>query len=376
MPSVIENTGDSIVLIKHLKQGLNYLRNQEIDIRIRMLFLLEYATVVACLIGSIPILFYTSSFVVLIPNIALMIFGLLGIYFSHVRKKYDSAVNLIIIGCAYVTLPIMFFTAGGNHSGMPLWFMFGVIFSCMMARGKARIYMPAIAILILSLCMGIAYMRPDFVIPLPNKQSEFIDMLQSFVIVSIMVCISLIAYLASYDKQRTMLEVQRQELQQIMNVDALTGIANRRAYYERTGYYTDTGYEKDVVVAAMDLNGLKKVNDTLGHSAGDAMIKTAAGIIRDAFSKYGDIYRTGGDEFMAILKCPDSEAVRLDEILRDSIRASSSELADGMTIAVGTAIWNMNKNVNFTELEKMADTAMYENKTRYYQETGIDRRGR
>ena len=52
----------------------------------------------------------------------------------------------------------------------------------------------------------------------------------------------------------------------------------------------------------MDLNGLKKANDTLGHSAGDELICAAANCMKFAFASYGKIYRIGGDEFVVLIQ--------------------------------------------------------------------------
>lgn len=357
-----------------IHRGIDYLKNYDIDIRTRMLFLMEYATFFACFLGSIPMLFFANSITVLIPNFALMAFSGLGIFFSHVRKNYTLAINLIVIGCAYITLPVMFFTAGGNNSGMPIWFVLGVVFSCMMTRGKSRVIMPSIAILICAICMLIGHLIPDFIIPLANPQAEFVDMIQSYVVVCILICACLIVYLSAYDKQRTLLEQQSTELSMMMNMDAMTGIANRRAYYKESNHYAANGYTKDLVVVAMDVNGLKKVNDTLGHSAGDAMIQSAANIASEAFSRYGHIFRTGGDEFMAILTCSDETATNLENTLHETIKNSPDESTRSITMAIGVAIWNQEKKLSFTDIEKLADSRMYENKNEFYVKSGIDRR--
>lgn len=55
------------------------------------------------------------------------------------------------------------------------------------------------------------------------------------------------------------------------------------------------------VYVTADLNGLKGANDTLGHAAGNELIRGAADCLRAAFGAFGDIYRIGGDEFAAIL---------------------------------------------------------------------------
>lgn len=357
-----------------IKKGIKFLQDQEIDIRLRLLFLMEYATLLACLIEIFFVSFIATNPIVLIPNIIMTVTCCVGIYLSQVRKKYDLAVNVIIIGCAYLTLPFMFFTAGGIMSGMPLWFVFGVIFSCMMSKGKGKIVMPVIAIGIFIVCMIIARSYPGLVIALKNDDAVFADLIQSFGIVCLLICICLEVYLNTYDKQRSMLELQRHELQRILNMDALTGIANRRAYYEEANTYIQSGYTKDIVLVALDVNGLKNINDTLGHSAGDNLIKTAANIINNAYSKYGNIYRTGGDEFVAILKCSDSEARGLNGLLEQATNDSNEEFSEGIAIAMGVVLWNDNSELPFSEIEKLADSRMYENKSEFYRNSGLDRR--
>lgn len=357
-----------------IKKAIAFIKNTEIDIRIRLLYLVEYAALCATLIGTITMLFFTTTIVMLIPNLVLLIFCITGLFLSHYKEKYELAMNQFIVGCAYISLPFMFFTAGGNKSGMIIWFLFGTIFSCVITKGKGRIVMPAIMILISSICMLVGYYNPDFVIPLENDSAAFFDSLQSYVVVSLMTCATLYAYLSTYDRQSRILEEQRAELQRMVYTDALTGIENRHAYYEKIGTYKEEEPQKNLVILSMDVNGLKRVNDTQGHAAGDAYIQCAAEIIKGSFEKYGNVYRTGGDEFMAVLFCEDQEKAHLEEILHKSIAASESEWAKVISIAVGIAGWNDNRELSFFELEKLADRRMYENKRQYYQSSGIDRR--
>lgn len=357
-----------------LIRGVRFLKDQSIDIRIRMLFFLEYAALFAGIIGTIVMLAFVSDLTVLIPNVVLIVICGVGIYLSHFKKKYDLSAALIVCGCAYVALPFMFFTSGGNQSGMPIWFLFGIIFICMMIRGKLRIIMPSICIVIAILCMLIGYYKPEFVVPLKNGQAEFLDMIQSFAIVSIVVFVCIYIYISAYDEQRQLLEKQSQELKKIMYTDALTGIANRHAYYNDSHEFAEGAYRENLVLVAMDVNGLKQVNDSLGHAAGDELIKNAAEIMVDAYSKYGNIYRTGGDEFVALLYCDDKDAAMIADIMNTTVKYTNEKNERNISIAVGVAVWKENKDKQYFELEKLADSIMYQNKSRYYRESGIDRR--
>ena len=88
------------------------------------------------------------------------------------------------------------------------------------------------------------------------------------------------------------------------NTDSLTGVRNKHAYMETESQINSRIREGSVdklALVACDINGLKYVNDTKGHAAGDTLIKDASALICDFFN-HGSVYRTGGDEFLVILQ--------------------------------------------------------------------------
>jgi diguanylate cyclase (GGDEF)-like protein len=86
--------------------------------------------------------------------------------------------------------------------------------------------------------------------------------------------------------------------------DAQTGCYNRKGlkYYETIALQDARDNNKDIFVCVLDLNGLKYMNDTFGHSAGDIAIATVADALKKASPKGSSIIRTGGDEFLVF--CP------------------------------------------------------------------------
>jgi len=88
------------------------------------------------------------------------------------------------------------------------------------------------------------------------------------------------------------------------NTDSLTGVRNKHAYSEAEAYLNQRIRENDIdklAIVVCDINGLKIVNDTLGHAAGDKLIKDASALICEYFT-HGAVYRIGGDEFTVILQ--------------------------------------------------------------------------
>ena len=164
-------------------------------------------------------------------------------------------------------------------------------------------------------------------------------------------------------------EKQRTSLQ-----DALTGLRNRRALQEDCKKIEQDGTLSEKTVILMDLNGLKQVNDTLGHHAGDALITGTAQCLSQAIQEHGQLYRTGGDEFVMILDCTQEE---LDRILLefDRLAAAWKEGQAGpISTARGVVRCEEFPGLHFAAIIDQADRRMYEDKQRYYVSTGRKRR--
>ncbi|MBR5336358.1 MAG: GGDEF domain-containing protein [Lachnospiraceae bacterium] len=144
--------------------------------------------------------------------------------------------------------------------------------------------------------------------------------------------------------------------------DMLTGVMNRN----EMNNYVDSlcaGNEPHgrVGVIFADLNGLKTVNDTEGHPAGDQLLKNAANVLRQIFDE-DRIFRAGGDEFCMILRDED------DESIASKIRAirKESESYDKLIFAIGGA--SVDTELNVRTALRLADERMYKDKNAYYKE--------
>ena len=168
-------------------------------------------------------------------------------------------------------------------------------------------------------------------------------------------------------------EKQREErLVRIAMTDELTRLFNRRSYEEDLAEYENNGLDNDFVMLSADVNGLKKVNDTMGHAGGDELLRGAAKCLLLAIGNKGKVYRTGGDEFAAILHTDDPE-----EVCREIERRSGDwrgEYAKELSISVGYASHADDKSLDIHGLEKKADDNMYLAKARHYEKNGVDRR--
>ena len=157
-------------------------------------------------------------------------------------------------------------------------------------------------------------------------------------------------------------------LNQLSFHDPLTGAYNRNAMFEHG--------EKELPLTSVgvvycDITGLKRVNDSQGHSAGDQLIRHCCDLLRETLETQW-IYRTGGDEFVAVFRiCP-------EEVFHKNVQALHNRIQqDKYHMAVGYA-WTDQAPFHLEALISQADRVMYQDKRDYYaanyRQPGIDRR--
>ncbi|MBR0409579.1 MAG: diguanylate cyclase [Eubacterium sp.] len=157
--------------------------------------------------------------------------------------------------------------------------------------------------------------------------------------------------------------------------DQSTRLLNRRAFEEeKARLMNNMTLGEDFIYVTADVNGLKTVNDTLGHAAGDELIQGAAACLKKCFGKYGKIYRIGGDEFALILSLPEKRIEGLKKEFETVMTAWSGEKVKDLSVSLGYASAREFPSENLAELSRISDERMYEAKAEYYRVSGKDRR--
>ena len=180
---------------------------------------------------------------------------------------------------------------------------------------------------------------------------------------------------------RRIMETLRQQAE----TDPLTGLANRSVfqarYSEVVGDSLNHGFASALVL--IDLDGFKDLNDTFGHSAGDACLCEIAQRLRRAFHDAGLVARFGGDEFAIILRAP-TNAARITHVLQQTIVMLSQPLFFngvrlGVGASIGVALVGRPHRRRITELFAEADMALYgakaagRNKVHLFDDAGFSR---
>lgn len=166
-------------------------------------------------------------------------------------------------------------------------------------------------------------------------------------------------YLMRVKCERFLYEAKSKKL---LEIDAMTSLYNRYSFNLEIERIKQV--KESVTICSFDLNGLKVTNDSLGHLAGDELIVACAQCIKDVFGQYGNVFRVGGDEFVAILNGVGIDEKNLLRDLEDRCRAWKGIYINGFTVSCGIA--KSETDIPLEEAIKMSDILMYENKKRYH----------
>ncbi|MDO4536930.1 MAG: GGDEF domain-containing protein [Coriobacteriales bacterium] len=164
---------------------------------------------------------------------------------------------------------------------------------------------------------------------------------------------------------------QAEAVEAVAYLDALTNLGNRTAWHVMRDEMSDAlndGLVDDVMVCQFDVNFLKKVNDSLGHAAGDRYLKLVADSINRSFGTEGACYRTGGDEFTVIIVGINlNERLEMcSQLLEESLNEQDEMCEDEFTmktsIAKGFAKVSETKAHTIRSAKELADKRMYAEK--------------
>ncbi|HEV2322146.1 MAG TPA: diguanylate cyclase [Gammaproteobacteria bacterium] len=159
-------------------------------------------------------------------------------------------------------------------------------------------------------------------------------------------------------------QAQSRQLYQLAMQDQLTGIYNRTGLNEFAPKYFAEAVESDLPLSLMliDLDHFKSINDTHGHTVGDKVLALTSALLKSACREGDLVARVGGEEFVLLMgQCGVEEAARHAEKIRKDIEKLKPD-GISVTASIGVSARPLGKNLNFDDLFKAADRAVYEAK--------------
>ncbi|WP_378955603.1 HD domain-containing phosphohydrolase [Pelosinus sp. sgz500959] len=242
---------------------------------------------------------------------------LTGVYYlSVVKRKYDLCIFLSLFLVATV-IPFIWFTSGGTAGRVPFYIMLFSPMGVTVLKGYKRFLLTALLTLMALAMIIIEYVYPYLVTGYPTVTVKYIDVSITLLTSIITNSLLLTVILKHYDEEHQLAKKYLQESEKARNHleylsyhDALTGLYNR-TFFEMELVRLETGKKLGLAVYVIDIDGLKFINDTIGHSQGDLMIIRAAQILRSSFPESTAIFRTGGDEYIALLEDVSAEQLEM-----------------------------------------------------------------
>ena len=174
--------------------------------------------------------------------------------------------------------------------------------------------------------------------------------------------VMLVNYLSMRKWEKKAVE-ERDHAHTVAYMDPLTGVKSKHAFTLQEGVMDSKvreGEAGEFGLIVCDVNGLKRINDTLGHKAGDEYIRSACKMLCEFF-KRSPVYRIGGDEFVVLLQGQDYDS--RNEILGDINSKIEENLgSDKVVASLGLAEYDSEHDKSFHEVFQRADKLMYERK--------------
>lgn len=321
--------------IKHIK-----FKNNVLEKRLAFIFLVTglYLSLVGLSVGIV----FSQPFWMMIPSIVLV---LLCVFAPIMSDDITKPTAVLIVIVAYLYLPFMFFTNGGNNGTVMLYFVMIAVYEGFFFNGKVLVfYIVTTLILYISICI-FAYLLPEFVIAYTDDISKLIDIIVGLFSVSLVTSIITITTFNSYSSEHKKsidllgeLNIKNDELTELSIKDQLTGLYNRRYFLEVVDSELDyfKRYAQHFYVLMLDLDGFKTVNDDYGHLFGDEVLRKVSNQIVKSTRDYDVVARFGGEEFCIVISHLNPENIL---VIAERIRLHVEELQlrnyIKMTVSIG-----------------------------------------
>jgi diguanylate cyclase (GGDEF)-like protein len=220
-----------------------------------------------------------------------------------------------------------------------------------------------------ALTIGDASWRVEAVPAAGSRLTPRYDRALIVLVAGLIVTACVVGYLALASRNSRQLALANRRVLELARLDALTGLPNRAFFLDRLQQVEaqQQRYDGSFSIIMIDLDRFKNVNDSLGHAAGDALLRQVANRLRSAICDADMVARLGGDEFAIIqAACPDQRDSALDLAARISGLIARPFQLPSHQVEIGTSIGIALAPVHGHdphELLKKADIAMYKSKT-------------
>ena len=322
---------------------------------------------------TLPLAGIELTHIILVYSLGIIIFILY--YLSRFKHKTYPIILIILLD---IFLSILWFTGVGSNGFAGLFLIAGIMLSVTLLKGIKRKIFFLLSPVIVMVLVGIEYYHPEWVGTYSTLTEKYVDYLLNIILFLAGVGFFIKLLVDSLRERTRQLEEVNKKLEKSALYDELTGVPNRRLFYlqlKNTISLAERNNRKFTLLY-LDLDNFKVVNDKLGHSTGDILLKKTTERISDCLRKSDILARMGGDEFTIILPGIEKEK-DIMIITRKIINAIDLGFdLNGQIISTGISIGVSIFQVGSTDAEELirqADEAMYsakrlgKNRCEFYQ---------
>lgn len=305
-----------------------------------------------------------------IMSIAILLF-LIVLQFVTIRfpKYSDLCRLLLVLGMNLVLMPVCFFSSGGLHSGMILFFATAFVLCGLLLRGRTAGIVFTLSLVVMELTLILSVRFPQFVEPMTAEQHLLDAQTSLFVVATALFAITSLI-LRSYAHERDQNVELMQKLRTLSTVDALSGLYNRRELFRRLEVMygnkpkarTETLALEGRYLAMFDIDNFKTLNDSYGHSFGDAVLVSVSQVLRDMIRpENGELSsRYGGEEFVSILCASSREEAysRVDRARQEILSLRWEEYPD-VRVSISGGLISCEDHPDLTRALHDVDALLY-----------------
>jgi diguanylate cyclase (GGDEF)-like protein len=234
------------------------------------------------------------------------------------RHGLDLGLRIFCVGAA--TVLFLFLVVSGGYQGTALFWCFAIFVVIYHFSSAGAGLLVNLTLLVMSavLLLGPPFtaLHPDYGPAMTNR----------FLVSGTITCMLLFVYAYVQEVLKRRLEATQERLLQVSMTDELTGLTNRRSMKDtlRREDQRAAG-ERALAIVIADIDHFKRVNDTLGHDAGDQVLVHIANVLRGALRETDRVARWGGEEFLLLLDVADlDEAIAVAERAREAVERHST----------------------------------------------------
>jgi len=316
---------------------------------------------------AISLLFAVVAFIMLMLNIregseamamtsVILIAGFL--ISAFIAGKLKMAKLSAAVMAVLVSFVMTFFAlSGGNEGFAILWMLLIPMFAINLLGVKTGLWVSMYFIVF----TAVLFWSPFNYIVAEKYTHSFISKYPI-----LFICDTVVSVILSLQKEYYNRKVHFQS-----HIDGLTGAYNRRYFMEYI-IGSDMLSKENVCIMVIDVNGLKKVNDTIGHEAGDELICAVPECCGKVFGDKVKVCRIGGDEFVLILNDSAAEINSSLKLLKEAAQQWQGKYSEHLCFSAGWASSEQFPEMDMAMLFSEADKKMYAEKTEYYRNRCCD----